>query len=103
MFRRNFLCLSMCPLSLVLALDITEKSMSLFSLHLPLRDLDKLIRSLLSFFSSLNSPSSLSLSQYRTSTAVLVKPLSALCWDSLWYAEVSLVQRNPEQDAVLQD
>ena len=37
MFRRNFLCLSLCPLPLVLSLGTTEKSLAPSSWHPPLR------------------------------------------------------------------
>ena len=36
-FKRNVLCSSMCPLSLVLTLSITAKSLTPFSSHPPFR------------------------------------------------------------------
>lgn len=38
-FRQNFLCFSLCPMLLTLALSTTENSMTLYSSHLPC-DLD---------------------------------------------------------------
>ena len=63
MFRRNFLCFSLCSLPLVLSLGTTEKSLAPSSWHPPFRYLEAFIRSSLSlFFFRLNKPSSLSLS-----------------------------------------
>ena len=42
MFRRNFLCFSLCPLPLVLSLGTTEKSLAASSWHPPLRYLSAL-------------------------------------------------------------
>jgi len=62
----SLLCSCLCPLPLVLALGITEKSLALSSLYCPFRYLYTWIRSLLSpLFSRLKSPNSLSLSSSR--------------------------------------
>jgi len=61
-FRWNFLCLSLCPLPLVLSLDTTEKSLAPSSRHPPLRYLYTFRRSPLSLlFFRLNKLSCLSL------------------------------------------
>ena len=43
-FRRNFLCLSLCPLPLVVSLDTTEKSLAPSSWHPPFRYLQAFTR-----------------------------------------------------------
>jgi len=102
MFRGNLLCLSLCPLPLVLSLGATEKSLALSSLHPPFRYLYTLLRhtppSLL--FSRLNSPSS----HYFLAGAMLqsLHHLNGPSLDSLQYVHVSLVPRSPEMDIALQ-
>lgn len=75
MFRENLLCSSLCQLPLVLALDISEKSLTVLSLHLSIRYLHTLMSSSLTLL----------FSRYN-----LFIILMALCW-SLSSSFLSLI------------
>lgn len=82
MFRWNLPCSSLCPLSLVLSLNTSEKSLVPFSLHPPFRYLYTLIwspwESLETFFSRLSSLSSNSLSSDAPAPSLLFCPFTGL-------------------------
>lgn len=96
MFRRSFLCFSLCPLSL----GTPEKRLTQSPLHFPFcffAYFDKILKNLL--FSRLNSPSSLALL-----ICEMLQSLNHLCGpllDSLCYAHVSFLGR-PKLDTAVQ-
>lgn len=73
--RQNFLCLSLCLLPLVLSLYTMEKSLSLSPFHQAFMHIDKITP-----FSSLNSPSPLSLSPCKKCSKPVIIFL-VLCWN----------------------
>lgn len=86
LFRGNLLCMSFCPLPLVLSLYTTEKSLTQLVLHPPFRNLYGLIRFLLGLLFRSNGPSFLSLSSQLCSRPLvtLVAHLRILCSMSLF-------------------
>lgn len=99
MFRGCLLCFDVCPLSLVLALGTTDRSLVPSSLHPLLNDLYTLLRSSLNLFSRLTSASSLSLS----SPGRCLRPFLIFMtfhW-TLQYVHVFFVQGYPAPDTAL--
>lgn len=97
MFRGNFLCFSLCPLSL----STPEKRFTPFSLHFPFcffAYFDKILKNLL--FTRLNSPSSLSLLECE-----MLQSLNHLCGpllDSLHYVHPSFLLGRQKLDTAVQ-